>query len=494
VPAALSNQRGLILVGLLFAVSVAPVFSVEIPAMIDYVNHLARMHLFVDAAAGRPNPAYEIHWRFYPNLAMDLIVPVLARFVGVETAARLFLFASQTLVVSGAIALEIAVRGRHQLSGFAALFALYSLPFLWGLMNFGFGCGVALWAIAFWIRYRDRSGYAWIAFHSGFVVLLFVSHLFALGIYGLTIGCYEASRIAGYRQAARTFALMGFPVVALYLYLILSGGAIGKPVFDWWFTFKLMWPLLVMNGYSVPLSIAFAVTIAAMLVLLGYKRVFGLTRPAVFIGSGFLIAYLLMPTRLFDSAYSEVRLIPAIMAILPTFLTVSWPSRSAQSVAALAAVTVILINAASIGSVWLAYRSDYAEIIESFRLLRPGSTILVARSDAGGAGIDAPMFYAPTLAAHYATAFVPSLYNLSGPIKKASSKSRFEIEDERDYLPTPISQLNSASAGGTAPAHVRGWRTDYDYLYIVGDQTGSIPDHLTSMMRSRRFTLYAIHK
>jgi len=73
-------------------------------------------------------------------------------------------------------------------------------------MNFGFGCGVALWAIAFWIHYRDTPGYAWIAFHAGFVVLLFVSHLFALGIYGLTIGCYEASRIAGYRQAARTFA------------------------------------------------------------------------------------------------------------------------------------------------------------------------------------------------------------------------------------------------------------------------------------------------
>jgi hypothetical protein len=61
-------------------------------------------------------------------------------------------------------------------------------------------------------------------------------------------------------------------------------------------------------------------------------------------------------------------------------------------------------------------------------------------------------------------------------------------------LPTPMSQLNSASAGGTAPAHVRGWRTYYDYLYIVGDQTASIPDHLTIMMRSRRFTLYAVGK
>src|SRR6266404_8525063 len=90
--------------------------------------------------------------------------------------------------------------------------------------------------------------------------------------------------------------------------------------------------------------------------------------------------------------------------------------------------------------------------------------------------------------------FVPSVYALSGPIKKAASKSCFEIEDSLDYLPTPISQLNSASAGGTVPAHVRRWRTDYDYLYIVGDQTASVPDHLTSMMRSRRFTLYAIDK
>jgi len=80
------------------------------------------------------------------------------------------------------------------------------------------------------------------------------------------------------------------------------------------------------------------------------------------------------------------------MTILPAFLRVSWPSRSVQSVATIVAVTVILINAASITSVWSAYRSDYAEIIESFRLLPPGSTILIARSDASGGGTDTPMF------------------------------------------------------------------------------------------------------
>ena len=60
----------------------------------------------------------------------------------------------------------------------------------------------------------------------------------------------RGSRFVGYRQAARTFAIMAFPVIALYLFLVSSGGAVGKPIFDWWFGLKLVWPLLVMNGYS----------------------------------------------------------------------------------------------------------------------------------------------------------------------------------------------------------------------------------------------------
>lgn len=495
-PAELIDQRSLLLVGLLFAVSVVPVLSVDTPAMIDYVNHLARMHLLVDAAAGRPNPAYEIDWQLYPNLAVDFIVPVAARLVSVETAARLFLLLSQTLVVSGAIALELKVRGRHQLSGFAALITLYSLPFLWGLLNWEFGCGVALWAIVFWIHFRGGPWFFLVGLHTCFFIVLFFAHLFALGVYGLTIGCYEASQVRRYRQAAGTFVAMAFPAVVACLFLMWSGGAPEQPAFTWWFGLKLMWPLLVMNCYNIFLSIALGVSIAGLLVFLGYNRVLGLTRPAVLIGSGFFLAYLLMPARLFGGAYADVRLIPAIMLILPAFLTVHWPSAAVRSVAALVAATIILINAANVASIWAAYRSDYAEIIASFRLLRANSTILVARSDAEVGRINAPMFYAPTLAVHYATAFVPSLYTLSGqqPVRKSASKSAFEIEDALDYLPTTISQLNSASAGETAPSHVRAWRTNYDYLYIVGDQPADIPDHLTSMMHGRRFTLYAIGK
>jgi len=104
------------------------------------------------------------------------------------------------------------------------------------------------------------------------------------------------------------------------------------------------------------------------------------------------------------------------------------------------------------------------------------------------------MYYAPTLAAHYATAFVPSLYSPIGPINKATSKSGFEIEDSLDYLPTKISQLNSALCRWSGPGPCSQVASRLRYLYMVGEQAGSIPAHLTIMMRSRRFTLYKIDK
>jgi hypothetical protein len=77
------------------------------------------------------NPYYEVAWALYPNLAMDLLVPQMARLISVENATRLFLLLSQLLIVGGALALERVVKGRVHLAGFASLMFLYCLPFSW---------------------------------------------------------------------------------------------------------------------------------------------------------------------------------------------------------------------------------------------------------------------------------------------------------------------------------------------------------------------------
>ena len=77
----------------------------RIPAMVDYVNHLARMQVL---AAPGPFQGYVVTWRLAPNLAMDLIVPLLGRIMPIDIAARLFLAVTYMLVVGGAMALERA--------------------------------------------------------------------------------------------------------------------------------------------------------------------------------------------------------------------------------------------------------------------------------------------------------------------------------------------------------------------------------------------------
>ena len=105
--------------------------------MVDYPNHLARMYLLSAIGTPEENPYYVVDWKLYPmNLAMDLIVPPMARFMDVATATKAFLVLSQILVVSGAVALEIVIKQRHQFAGFAAAMVLYSMPFSLGISQF----------------------------------------------------------------------------------------------------------------------------------------------------------------------------------------------------------------------------------------------------------------------------------------------------------------------------------------------------------------------
>ena len=99
-------------------------------------------------------------------------------------------------MIGGALAIERVVRGRLELSPLAAALFLYSLPFAWGFLNFEFGFGVALCAIAAWLAMEDRRTVRARMRTRVFVLILFVAHLLALGIYGVTLGLHELWRAA----------------------------------------------------------------------------------------------------------------------------------------------------------------------------------------------------------------------------------------------------------------------------------------------------------
>ena len=55
---------------------------------------------------------YTVHWRLLPDLAMDLIVPVLSTMMTVEQAGRVFIALAMGALIGGTATLHRAIYGR----------------------------------------------------------------------------------------------------------------------------------------------------------------------------------------------------------------------------------------------------------------------------------------------------------------------------------------------------------------------------------------------
>ena len=490
----------------LAAVSLLPVLLTPIPAMVDYPNHLARMYILSRSGTPDANPHYEVAWAFYPNLAMDLLVPQMARPIGVESATRLFLLLSQFLIVGGALLLEWAWKGRVHLAGFAALAFLYCLPFSWGFVNFEFGLGLALCGIAVYLMLAERPWPLRFVVNMVFVAALFAAHFFSLGIYGATLGLYELSRIRHPRSPCRVVAArliaLAIPALALFGIMRMTAGAIGNEGTNWFLAFKPVWPLRITNGYNLTVGAATGLALMIALLFAARRGVLKLDPAGSWIAIGFALLYAVIPSKLFGTSFADLRVIPAAALILPAFCTLSLPSR-AWRMAALAAISgITLINLAVVLAVWLPYRAEYAAIIGSFHKIDRGSRVLVASTDDNGdppfADLTSyPMYYAPTLAVHYADAFVPNLFTETGkqPVRVRETVRRLAISDGGLVPSSLLTAIAASQPQADVPPSVRTWYRDYDYLYLIGQPTTNpLPGLLDVLEVSERFALYRIRR
>jgi len=136
----------------LMAVAIIPVLSHRLPPLSDYVNHLARVHV-INEIGEDPNLSrfYSIDWAIIPNLMIDLVVPWLSEVMNVYAAGQTFTVLSFLLIVSGTLALNRALFGRWSVLPLIAIPLLYNGVLLVGVMNYVFGIGLALWALAGWV-------------------------------------------------------------------------------------------------------------------------------------------------------------------------------------------------------------------------------------------------------------------------------------------------------------------------------------------------------
>jgi len=483
-----------------------PILSVKVPPLGDYANHLSRM--FIIASGGGDAflaQYYKVKWAIIPNLAMDVLVPPLLRFIDVYTAGKLFVLLVIFVLVSAPFALNRAVTGRFSPVPLLAFAFIYNGFFMIGLMNYLFGVGLSVWATAIWIWGRDRSA-VFIAVQSVFfTIILFFCHLYAVGLYLLAVGSYElwAWSQRSFRLDLRLgglIALLGL-LLALVMVLLLNGPTWGlSGVYDWDDQGKIEGLAAVFRLYDDKFDL---VVLLAFLAALGFglsRRLLAMHPAGITCLIFSALAYLVMPTTLFGSMLADQRMPIAILMFAIGFVRVDLRS----DVTRLGFVTVLgiicFVRYAEVGNHWQQIERYVQEFHEGLATIERGARVMVAQADDpdGNVSINDGLSHVPCLAIIERSALVSTAFTVKGKQILGVRPPFTEIVDRDDGFLPNMSQLIAAES--QTPANDPFWATWYkDHDYVVEMFGGSEainpdPDHLELTYKSEKFQIFRVLK
>jgi hypothetical protein len=361
----------------------APLFVVDVPPVLDYPNHLARAFVLAslpdDTVLAR---FYAPHWSIIPNLALDLIAPLLIKVLPVHVAGRLLIAAAVLLPVLGAIAYNSALGGRWWSLG-GGLVA-YNFCLLHGFLNFEIALGLALLLAAAWLRWREDRPALAIATAMLGTPVLFACHLMGLVFLGLLIGgaelfrLYQDRSIAGGIRRAGVLALI-FAAPAL-LYAVsalrqLEGDAGFLPVGEK--LLQLLTPFINYNRTLDLTAVGIALALPALCLLLRRGRMPGPAAvPMLLLFIMFLAApYAWKGTFAVDTRFAIMLGFMAFAGFVPS----RWPLGFA-GVAAAALVLLFTARMALLTTAWAAHQSDIADLRAVLAPVRPGQALYVAEA------------------------------------------------------------------------------------------------------------------
>jgi hypothetical protein len=518
----------------LIAVLLTPLFLTEIPPLLDYPNHLARMfiltHLAGDADLAR---MYGTNWRIVPNIGIDLAMPALMHVLPLTVAGKVFVALALILPLAGVVALHRAVFRTVSYWPLAAGLVAYNRLFFSGFLNFLIGVGLALLAAALWQSLRDRS--AAIRVGTGVVAatVIFFCHLIAVAFYGLLLLAIELARMwemrreSGWQANAGRLVLLAAPFVIpaiFYLRAPISSGdpAGGHGLIDalkhyYWAleaspkglkTYGLMGPFLTYNRL---LDAGALVLVAAVLALFALGRQLRVAPAIVGIFVLLLSAYPAVPFFLMQTAWVDQR-----MPILAGFLMFAGTlpnlrgGRTARLMLAAFALA-ILARTAEIGLVWSEHDAVIADFRQVIAPVQPGDRVLVVQAERNAdpaAMVNQPdsvramvdndaTMHLPALLVIERKAFWPLLFT-------AATKQPVKVIPPYDAISLPEGELPWIDGlADLDPATVKwapylpDWEHKFDWVLVIHpadapDGYKLLPDRLEPAVAGRIAALYRI--
>jgi len=497
------------LIALLFVLCLAlvaiPILTHPLPPLSDYVNHLARMHV-IAVVPGDPDLSrfYRLDWAILPNLMMDLLVPLIDKLTSIYVAGEIYTLLCFALIAGGTLTLHRALFGGWSAVPLLAFPLLYNAVFLIGVMNYYFGIGLALFALAAWIGLRERALPVRLLVSTLFVVALFFCHLFAAGVYGVGLLAFEIVRLSRDRdvplpQRLALFVAAGLPF-AVIVPLLLASPTWGLSGENYWE------PKGKLDGIEFVINVYYdlvAVVLTAIVVLAAawaarhrLIRVHPLLLPLVAVSG---LVYLAMPRVIFATYMADQRLPVAIAFMVIATIQVELRHRLVRRGFAVVLLLLLAVRVAEVQVVWDGLSQWTVAFRQSVETIRPGSQILVAYADpqAGSDARDLGLMHAACLAMIEKSSLVTTAFTVKGKqILRARPPYDGRV-DTQDGNPPTVAELLIAEEEPAAdgPHFWDLWPQHYDYLYLLYTDPGAPnpdDDRLKLVFEGERFQLYRV--
>lgn len=503
----------------LIAIALYPVFSVTVPPLVDYPNHLARMHILVNAAAIPELGAnYVADWKLHPNMAMELIVPQLARFMSIYMAGKVFIAMTLLLLLGGTMMLRKTLYGKVGLWPVVTFLLLYNHILFWGFLGYLFTAGVALFAFSAWIGLWGRGTLLRVSVFSVVALILLASHVFGLFVYGLLVLGYELWRVRDFKTFSRE--MVGAWSV--------SGAQFVLPfaLFAQW-TIANSSPVPALTEYG-PLGLRFVALISP--VHMGAPRidiptaiflalVFALCRSNKSVGFAgemklpillLTAATLALPQYLAGVWGTHFRLPTIIACVLVAGARIEPEARRLARVVACAAVAIFCLRTGVVAQQWAGFERKFEEFRAASAVMESGKRILVVEdkedTPPGELALYGMQFWhLPALAVIERSAFLPYLFTGHVGIHAASGVQLLDtptgIPLSRILLQDGIDPVSSMFPLGYpinryVSAYWTGWPEQYDYVVSIrfANEANPAPAYLQLVRRGSFFDIYRVVK
>ena len=277
----LRRNLGLVAVYCVLAAFVLyPILSVTVPALTDYPNHLARMHVLATIDRS-PELAgfYSVDWAPIPYLAMDMMFLGLRWIGSIYDAGKIFVAICLVLSPLSVGLLHYVVHRRLSFVPVVMFLFSYNFLFSWGFFNYIPALSFAVLLFAIWVATAGWARWPRAAMFCILALGLYFSHLVAFAAYCVAVGGYELGRAvrAGWAAWRRTgldwcaAAVQVVPAIAMNIMVPLDTGFVG-PVITRYGTLSdrmeaLQSPFLFWGGRGDPVTEIFVCIVVVYCVL-----------------------------------------------------------------------------------------------------------------------------------------------------------------------------------------------------------------------------------